>query len=140
MFLRGYQRFGRHRLSAREADQYVLEMATLASDMGAADPPKNVADLDRAILGFQPELRLSADGVSARDFVARGVVTGPHQRLAYWLMVQSSFDLMTPWARQLLGVPGRGWSDRVLLRPATNLLCRLLRVFVPPAPKFSERG
>jgi len=140
MFLRGYQRFGRHRLTKSEADQYVLEMAMLANDMGSADPPKSVAELDAALEGFRPELRLSAEGVVARDFVARGVVQGLHQRLAYWLIVQSSFDLMTPWARQLLGVPARGWRSRLIVRPATSGLCSLLRAFVPPAPKFNGRG
>lgn len=140
MFLRGYQRFGRYEISAREADQYVLEMSRLARDMGAADPPSSVEELDRVLLDFRPELRLSADGALARDFVARGVVKGPHQRLAYWLFVQSSYDLMTPWARELLGVPARGWRDRLVVRPATTLVCSLLRTFVPPAPRFKGRG
>jgi uncharacterized protein (DUF2236 family) len=137
MFLRAYQRFGRHQITEREADQYVLEMATLANDMGAAAAPTNVAELDRVLLGFKPELRLTVDGAIARDFVARGVVRSPHQRLAYWLIVQSSYDLMTPWARELLGLRARGWHDRLVVRPATTSLCWLLRIFVPPAPKVN---
>jgi len=39
MFLRGYQRFGKHRVSADDANAYVAEMAKLAHDLGAEDPP-----------------------------------------------------------------------------------------------------
>jgi uncharacterized protein (DUF2236 family) len=137
MFLRAYQRYGRLSITDREADQYVNEMATLARDMGITDPPTNMAQLESVILRFRAELRLSADAVIARDFVAKGVVKGPHQKLAYWLLVQSSYDLMAPWARQMLGVPSRGWLDRLVVRPATAGLCSLLRLFVPPTPRVS---
>ncbi len=132
LFLRAYQRFGRLTISDDEADRYVDEMATLARDMGMNDPPTSVAELDAALENFRPELRLSADGVVARDFVARGVVRGVHQRLGYWLLVQSSFDLMPSWAREMLNAPPRGpWGQRSI-RIATSVLCSLLRVFVPP--------
>ncbi|NNN00924.1 MAG: DUF2236 domain-containing protein [Acidimicrobiaceae bacterium] len=140
MFLRAYQRFGRYTITGDEADQYVAEMATLARDMGVVDPPTNVAQLEFTILHFAPELRLSDDGAIARDFVARGVVSGRLQRLAYWLLVQSSFDLMADRYRQILGVPRRRWRDRFIIMPAAWLLCRVLRVFVPPPPRFNGRG
>lgn len=137
MFLRGYQRFGRLPISEFEADRYVAEMANLARDMGITDPPTSVAELERVIDDFRPELRLTSDAVVARDFVAKGVVRGPHQRLAYWLLVQSSFNLMSPWARDMLGVPARGRLDRMVIRPGTSLLCSILRVFVAPTPRVN---
>ena len=135
MFLRGYQRFGRLTISDAESDQYVKEMAMLARDMGMTNPPTSVAELDQALNAFCLECRLSADAVVARDFVARGVVQGAHQRLAYWLLVQSSFDLMPAWAREMLNVPPRGALARGSIQVATSQLCSLLRVFVAPTTR-----
>ncbi len=132
MFLAGYQRFGRLHLNDDEADRYVNEMATLARDLGIEDPPTSVAQLHETIRRFRPELRLSGEGVDARDFVARGVVEGAHRKLAYRLFVQSAFGLLEPWQRTLLGVRHRALRDIALVRPATALLCSAMRRFVPP--------
>lgn len=137
MFLTAYQQFGRLTLSTAEADQYVLEMSQLAHDLGIDHPPTNVATLNDALNRFRPELRLSADGAIARDFVSKGVVKGPHQRVAYWILVQSSFQLMTPWAQTLLGIVPRNRLQRQTLRVATALLCGVLRAFVPPTTKVT---
>ena len=51
-------------------------MATLAIDLGMIDPPRSVAALEATIQRFRPELRLSAEGATARDFVIRGVQRG----------------------------------------------------------------
>jgi uncharacterized protein (DUF2236 family) len=134
MFLGAYRRFGQLKLTDEQADTYVREMATLARDLGMIDPPESVAQLDAAILRFRPELRLSADGATARDFVSRGVVHGPTQRLVYWLLVQSSFALMEPWEVELLGVRARPLRNRLFLQPVTWVLCRAIRLFVPPPP------
>ena len=132
MFLRGYQRFGRLSLTRDQCDTYVKEMACLATDLGAEDPPTTLAQLDATIQEFRPELRLSADGATGRDFVANGFVKDPLQRVAYRLLVLSAFDLLDPWARELLGVKRRPLAQRQAIRLATHVLCSTLRVFVPP--------
>ena len=140
MFLRAYQRFGRLAITSREADQYVEEMAVLARDMGMVDPPTSVAELEQTIARFRPELRLTPDAEIARDFVSTGVVQGPLQKIAYWLLVQSSFSLMSPWAREMLGVPARGRLLQMVIRSSTSLLCSSLRLFVAPTPRVNSRG
>ncbi|HEY1222685.1 MAG TPA: oxygenase MpaB family protein [Acidimicrobiales bacterium] len=132
MFLRGYERFGKHRISREDANSYVAEMATLARDLGAEDPPVNVAGLDATLLRFRPELRLSGDGVAARDFLRDGFVEGFVTRAAYHLLVLSALDLLDPWARELLGVRKSRAVKRLAVRGATHVLCSLIRVFVPP--------
>ena len=122
------------RLSDDDADRYVREMAQLALDLGMVDPPRSVAQLEATIQRFRPELRLSADGATARDFVIRGVQRGVTRRSVNWLLVRCSFALMTPWELELLGVPRRRVGNRLFVVPATALLCRALRLFVPPAP------
>jgi uncharacterized protein (DUF2236 family) len=134
MFLAAYRRFGTLPLS--DHDVYVNEMAALARDLGVENPPTNVAELDETIERFRPELRLCPDAVTARDFVAKGVVKGLQQHLAYWLFVQSSFALLTRWERDLLGVKSRLLTSSLLIQPATSALCALLRVFVPPTQRI----
>jgi uncharacterized protein (DUF2236 family) len=136
MFLAAYRRFGKLPLSDHDADVYVNEMAALARDLGVEHPPTSVAELDETIERFRPELRLCPDALTARDFVAKGVVKGLQQNLAYWLFVQSSFALLTRWERDLLGVKSRPLMSRLLIQPATSALCALLRVFVPPTQRI----
>jgi uncharacterized protein (DUF2236 family) len=136
MFLAAYRRFGTLPLSDHDADVYVNEMAALARDLGVEHPPTSVAELDETIERFRPELRLCPDALTARDFVAKGVVKGLQQNLAYWLFVQSSFALLTRWERDLLGVKSRPLMSRLLIQPATSALCALLRVFVPPTQRL----
>lgn len=132
MFLKGYQRYGRHRLSRADADTYVGEMATLARDLGVEDPPRTLAALNAALEEFRPELRLGADGVVARDFVIDGFVDGALQKLVYRLLVLSALDLMEPWAQELLQVPRTSAVRRGGVRATTRVLCLVLRAFVPP--------
>jgi uncharacterized protein (DUF2236 family) len=132
MFLTAYRRYGARRLSDDDGDRYVKEMARLALDLGMVNPPTSVAELEATVQRFRPELRLSPDGAVARDFVIRGVQRGFIQRSANWLLVRGSFALMAPWQLELLGVRRRPMTDRLFIHPATALLCRLLRLFVPP--------
>jgi len=132
MFLRGYQRFGKHRVSADDANAYVAEMAKLAHDLGAEDPPNDRAELEATLLRFRPELRLSDDGVEARDFLHDGFVDGFVTRGAYHLLVLSALDLLDPWAREMLGIKKSSALKRTTVRGATHALCLLVRLFVPP--------
>jgi len=139
MFLTSYRRFGARSLSEHDADRYVHEMVPLALDLGVVNPPKSVAELNATLLSFRPELRLSADGRVARDFIAHGMMTSRAQRLVYRLFVLSAWTLLTPWAQELLGVSANETRDRLAVRPATKVLCHLIRLAVPPAPGQSAR-
>jgi len=132
MFLSGYQRYGRRRLSRSDADAYVFEMATLALDFGVENPPTTVRGLNEALQEFRPELRLSREGIEARDFVMDGFVEGLLQRLVYRLLVLSAIDLLEPWALELLDVPARPSWQRRPLRWSAHVLCFVMRMFVPP--------
>ncbi|MGH3732420.1 MAG: oxygenase MpaB family protein [Acidimicrobiales bacterium] len=134
MFLNAYRRFGSQRLTGDEADHYVKEMVPLARALGADDPPQTVAELNAALLSFRGELRLSTDGVAARDFIAYGVMKSRTQRLVYRLLVLSAWSLLPAYAQELLGVRQRGWRERFIVRPATQIVCYAMRVAVPPPP------
>ena len=132
MFLRAYQRYGRVRLSARDLDGYVNEMAQLARDLGAQSPPTTHAELWSQLEAFRPEIRLSGEGAQARDFVANGFVKGALQRRAHRLFVQSAYGVMPDWARRELGVARVSRARALAVRVASRAMCALVRRFVPP--------
>ena len=140
MFLRSYQRFGATKLSDADSNQYVAEVSNVARDLGCERPPRSVDELSRAIEDFRPELRLSADGAIARDFVARGVSESSRQRVAYRLLVASAYDLLQPWARELLAVPTRSAFHQVIERPVTRALTSALRFVVPPPSRVTSQS
>lgn len=131
MFLNAFRRFGSRRLSDDEADRYVREMAPLAEALGSERAPRSVRELEAALLSFRPELRLSADGAVARDFIAYGLMESRTQRFVYRLMVLSAWSLLPRWAQDLLGVKHNSLVDRVAIRPATSLMCAVMRLAVP---------
>ena len=135
MFLGGYRRFGQHRLSDDDADRYVNEMARVALDFGVIDPPRDVTGLRATLASFRPELRLSPDAAVARDFIVHGVMTSWAQRLAFRFLVRSAWSLLDPWAYELLGVTSNTLGDRLVVRPVTWALCRLIRAAVPPVAR-----
>jgi uncharacterized protein (DUF2236 family) len=134
MFLTAYRRFGSRALSDEEADHYVKETAHVARVLGAVDPPETVAQLNAALLSFRSELRLSDDGVAARDFLTSRVTSSRAQRCIYWLLVRSAWALLPAYAQELLGVRSRGLRERLVWRPSTRVICRLMRIAVPPPP------
>jgi len=140
MFLASYRTFGAVAITDAEADAYVMGAGRVARDLGAIDPPATVGELNAALLAFRPELRLSADAVAARDFIARGVVRGPHQRAAYQLVVAAAYSLLDPWAREMLDVPRRRVLDPLVVRPAAKVLDAAVRLAVPPMTPPKWRG
>jgi len=132
MFLEGYKRFGRQKLTDEVIDEYVSDMAQLARDMRCENPPTTYRELTEVLESFRPELRLIPEGLVARDFVAHQIITSPLKKPFFWFFVQSSYALMEPWARDLLGVPRRDRLNRYFITPVTRVLCRLMRGVVPP--------
>jgi uncharacterized protein (DUF2236 family) len=135
MFLTSYRRFGKYRLSDLEADNYVAEMVQLGCALGVELPPRSVNELNETLQSFLSELRLSDEGVIARDFIAHGIMKSRMQRATYRLMVISSWGLLEPWARELLGVRLNPAAERFVVRPIAKVVCRVMRLAVPPAPR-----
>jgi uncharacterized protein (DUF2236 family) len=131
MFLNAFRRFGSRRLSEDEADRYVAEMAPIAEALGVERAPTSVSELNDALLSFRAELRLSADGKAARDFIAYGLMKSRTQRVVYRLMVLSAWSLLPLYAQELLGVRRSSLVDRLFIHPVTSLVCAAMRLAVP---------
>lgn len=131
MFLKAFRHFGSRRLSDDEADRYVAEMAPLAEALGVERAPLTVHELEAALLSFRSELRLSTAGEEARDFIAYGLMESRTQRAVYRLMVLAAWSLLPRYAQEALGVRRSPALNRLFIRPATSLLCAVMRLAVP---------
>jgi uncharacterized protein (DUF2236 family) len=131
MFLNAFRRFGSRRLSDDQADRYVTEMAPLAEALGVERAPRTVGELEAALLSFRGELRLSADGEDARDFIAYGLMKSRIQRVVYRLMVFAAWSLLPRYAQEQLGVRRSSLLDHLFIRPAASLMCAVMRFAVP---------
>jgi uncharacterized protein (DUF2236 family) len=137
LFLESYRRFGPERLSDAECDSYVKEMAGLARDLGITAPPETQLELRQQIELFRRELRLSEDGVTARDWLRYHAVTSRMQRAVFFFLVRSSLDLLPPWAGAELELRCSGPFARAVITPTTRALTRILRRFVPPTTRWT---
>lgn len=138
MFLRANRHFGHPAVSDDDANRYVLDMARVARDLGAIAPPTSVRDLDDTLRRFRGELRLSPDGIAARDFLTHHVIERRLSRLAYYVIVRASWTLLDPWARELLGVSPTPADQRVAI-DAASMLCRVIRFAAPAVPIVPAR-
>ena len=137
MFYRAYEVFGKLPLFPGEKDQYVEEMSQLAKDLGCAPIPYNADELADQLESFRPELELRADGRRARNFLQHEVVQGRLRRLVFWFLLRSSYSLLPDWACQMLEVKSNRFLNLVFIHPVTKLICRGMRVAVPPTPRVT---
>jgi uncharacterized protein (DUF2236 family) len=140
-FLRAYQRYGSATLTDDEADRYVAEMGEVAERLGVIDPPRTRADLRRALVGFRPELRATAEAHEAVRFLLWPPLPA-YLRPAYGVLTAAAFGLLPTFARWELRLPPTPLSDPLLVRPAARVLLMALGVTLgdrPPARDLAER-
>jgi uncharacterized protein (DUF2236 family) len=126
--------YGPQPLSAVDQDRYVNEMARVAIALGAVDVPRSVSDLDEYFEAVRPELRLTREAKTARNFVLRGVGRWPHEVTTYALLMAAAQGALPTWARRQLRLPAVPAGDRLAVRPAARAMGAALRwVVAPPA-------
>ncbi len=126
MFLEGWRRFGEPGMSARDQDQYWLDVAPIARGLGADPVPVTVAEAAALMARFRPEL---VGNERSRE-VARTILRQPAAKLralpVQALLMQSGVDLLPEWARTMHGLRSSGLG-RPALGVATTGLAKTLR-------------
>jgi len=132
-FLAAYRRYGAQPLADAEADEYVEDMARVATALGVNHPPTTVAQLRREFEDFRPELQ----GTKAARDAARFLLVQPPlplaARPAYALLASAAVALLPMSARWPLRLPYLPVSEAVLVRPAGAVVTRLIRWSLSPA-------
>ncbi len=115
-FLAAYQAYAAEPLSSADADLYVEQTAMAASRLGASDLPTTVAELDRVIEDYRPELESTPAAREATRFMLLNPPVPLVARPGYALIAAGGVALLPAWARQALRLPLRGPGVTVATR------------------------
>ncbi len=139
-FLSSAMIYGPRSLSAAEQDRYVDEMARVAIALGAVDVPRCVSDLDDYFDQVRPELGLTREAKSARNFIIRGVGRMPHEVTTYGILMAAAQGALPTWARWELRLPAVPAADLLVVRPAARALGAAMRwvTTTPPVGAVSS--
>ncbi|HLH27862.1 MAG TPA: oxygenase MpaB family protein [Acidimicrobiales bacterium] len=136
-FLAAWRAFGHRSLTAAEQDRYLAEMARVAIGLGARAEavPRTVDELEAYFERVRPELAMTPEARSARDFIVRGVGRWPHELATYALLVAAAQSTIPGWARRQLGLVSIPAGDRLVVRPAARALASAMRWVVAARPE-----
>ncbi|WP_445256568.1 oxygenase MpaB family protein [Nocardioides aurantiacus] len=104
-FLRAFQTYAAQPLTDEEADLYVRQSNTAASRLGARDLPESVAELEAALAGYRPELRITSAAREATRFMLLNPPVPVLVRPGYALIAAGGVALLPRWARVQLALP-----------------------------------
>jgi uncharacterized protein (DUF2236 family) len=134
-FLASWRAFGARQLSTAEEDRYLDEVSRVALALGARQVPRTVADLDAYFQRIRPELTLTPQARSARDFILRGVGRWPHELATYGILMAAAQSTMPGWARRQLGLISVPAGDQLMVRPVARALGAAMRWVVSSKPE-----
>jgi uncharacterized protein (DUF2236 family) len=133
-FLSAYQVFGSPSLSAAAADDYVRQSGFVAEKLGVVDPPRTVAEVDRLIADYRPELKLTPAASEAAELLLKDPPLAWPQKLGYALLAAGAISILPPWARAMLLLPTLPATDRLIARPLTRSALGTIRWALAGAP------
>jgi uncharacterized protein (DUF2236 family) len=122
-FLRAHRRYGSRRLTDTDYDGYVADAARVAVALGAADPPRDQAQLADRLERFRPELRATPEARAAARFLLLDPPLPLVVRPAYAVLAAGAVETLPLWARRHLLLPyvpvveetGVRWAARALV-------------------------
>lgn len=121
-FLQGHQVFaGEQKLSDRQCDRYLADVALIGALLGADGVPHSRAELAAYLAAVRPELRVTPEALEAVALL-RGFGRTRRERLAVRVLTNAAVGLLPGWARRELGIR-RPWAVRRLWdRPLARAL------------------
>ena len=134
-FLMSWRAFGYRRLTPHEEDRYLDEMSRVAVALGARQVPPTTSALEAYFDEVRPELGLTEQAKSARDFILRGVGRWPHEVASYGILIAAAQSTLPGWARRQLQLISLPAGDRLMVRPAARALGTAMRWVVSTKPE-----
>jgi uncharacterized protein (DUF2236 family) len=137
-FLRAHDRYGAAPLDAAGRDAYVAEAAHVGRALGAVDVPETVAELDRMLASYRPELR----GTPAARRAARFILVHPPVPLAlrapYGMLSAAAVGLMPRWARLPLRLPYLPLTEATAVRASGTVITGGIRWAMGAGPRETD--
>ena len=132
-FLRAHQEYGENPLAPAECDEYVADMALIASKLGVPAPPRSVRGLRDQLAMFRHELR----GTPESNDVVRYLLLEPPlpaaARVPYSLIGAAAVAILPAWARADLRLPYLPLTERTLLKPIGSIVASTIRWAISPS-------
>lgn len=131
-FLSAHQEYGQHPLTPEECDQYVEDMAVIASKLGVPAPPTSVRGLRDQLAMFRYETK----GTPESNDVVRYLLLQPPlpgaARVPYSLIGAAAVALLPTWARIELRLPYLPLTERAFVRPIGSAIASTIRWAISP--------
>ena len=138
-FLAAHDRYGQHRLSDAERDEYVASTAVVARALGVPAPPESVAGLRIQMRAFRPELASSPEAREAARYLLLQPPVPIAGRPAYSMIAAAAVSLLPAWARLPLRLPYLPVTEALAIRPVGEAVTRILRWAVAPDSAAQRR-
>lgn len=126
-FLTTHQLFGRRRLSAVRADEYVQQTGVIAARLGVLDPPTSVAELHSRLDSYRGELAFSAAAEDAADLLLKTPPLRGPAKLGYAALAAGAVSTLPAWARSMLNLPTLSATNRVFAQPLARTAVGTIR-------------
>jgi uncharacterized protein (DUF2236 family) len=131
-FLTAHQRYGARPLDQAGRDRYVAEVARVAEELGAVDPPRSEADLAAQLAAYRPELEATPAARATARFLLLHPPLPLLARAPYTALSAAAVSLMPWWARRQLLLPYLPVTEAVVVRTAGAAVTRTIRWAMRP--------
>ncbi len=111
-FLTAHQRFGAKPLDAARADEYVGQVARVATALGATEVPTTVAELADCLESYRPELTATPAALDTATFLLHEPPLPGIAKVPYSFLAAGAVALLPDWARTELNLGG-GANSRI---------------------------
>lgn len=128
MFVEAHRRYSPFPMRGRDLDRYYDEVAIVGELLGATDVPRSRAEVEAYFDEIRPELVAGDQARGAIRWIQNPGVGTPPERAAYLVLVNAATDLLPTWARGMLGLRRLMPVARGIVRPATWVGLRALRL------------
>jgi uncharacterized protein (DUF2236 family) len=133
-FLRTFQTYGLRPLNRQEQDEYVVDAARIAVELGVADPPMNVREVREQLRAYRPELRGTPEARAAAHFMLIRPPLPLAARPAYAALAAAAVASMPAWTRFPLHLPPYlPVFEETVVRAAGTGIVRTIRWATAPA-------
>ena len=134
-FLVAHDCYGERPLGPGDRDGYVADMAVIARQLGAEDPPVDVAGLRERLAAFRSELRGTPEARVAARFLLNPPVSLA-VRAPYTIVAAAAVGLLPWWSRLPLRLPILPVTEAIAVRPAARAITGALRWALTPESAY----
>ena len=132
-FLRAHQEYGEHPLTENECDEYVADMAVIASKLGVPAPPTSVRGLRDQLAMFRYEIKGTPESNDVVKYLLLQPPLPPVARVPYSLIGAAAVALLPAWARAELRLPYLPLTERAFVRPIGSVIASTIRWAISPS-------